>query len=165
MLNSSGRDEQFGAEYSCAESANPFSLHHALTLMPLLWQSRIRCCQSCIDTLALISVIAGVISFMADSLLRCSSCSNEFLEYSGWEIVYHELQPGCTQGIIWGLHMNCIVRHRLPSVYVFPPRSPTSISDFIHVNVFSEWSPSRIRMVRRISLGITTLPRSSLYVK
>lgn len=30
------------------------------------------------------------------------------------------------------------------------------------VNVVCDGSPSRIRMVRRISLGITTLPRSSI---
>jgi len=32
------------------------------------------------------------------------------------------------------------------------------------VNVFSSGSPSRMRMVRRISLGMTTLPRSSACV-
>ena len=61
--------------------ATLFSRHHALTLMPLLWQSMIRCCQSCIDTLALISVIAGVISFMADSLIGVPFTLFECLEY------------------------------------------------------------------------------------
>jgi hypothetical protein len=36
---------------------------------------------------------------------------------------------------------------------------------FHRSNVISDGSPSRMRMVRRISLGITTRPRSSHYVK
>ena len=83
----------------------PFSLHHALTLMPLLWQSRIRCCQSCIDTLALISVIAGVISFMADSLIGVPFTLFECLEYLS--LVYFTIfsQPFLDVGYLVGTFM------------------------------------------------------------
>ncbi len=41
-------------------------------------------------------------------------------------------------------------------------RITTSKGDILSVNVIYKGSPSRIRIVRRISLGMTTLPRSSI---
>ena len=58
----------------------------------------------------------------------------------------------------------CLCRTR--SFSQEPRRSPSCVMHRIErscaVNVFSSGSPSRMRMVRRISLGMTTLPRSSI---
>lgn len=48
-------------------------------------------------------------------------------------------------------------------MYNLPPTSSTAMQKFISgVNVFCDGSPSRILIVLRISLGMTTLPRSSI---
>ena len=50
-----------------------------------------------------------------------------------------------------------------PAIYILPARLPmaTKARSF-GVNEVNSGSPSRIRMVRRISFGMTTLPRSSM---
>ena len=56
-----------------------------------------------------------------------------------------------------------ILRHYVQSSPHLFDRSSMAKQNLSHGdNVVSDGSPSRIRMVRRISLGITTLPRSSI---
>lgn len=56
-----------------------------------------------------------------------------------------------------------IPRHYVQSIPHLFDRSSMAKQNFSHcANVICNGSPSRIRIVRRISLGITTLPRSSM---
>ena len=98
----------------------PFSLHHALTLMPLLWQSRIRCCHSCMETFVLISVIAVVmldmvkLLFVVFNLLWLSFLNgvNVFnllgqsvLNTAIWSLVYHFCDYPWQTAVILRLHL------------------------------------------------------------
>ena len=51
------------------------------------------------------------------------------------------------------------------STFTIVQSSRSRLDKVFRANVISNGSPSRILMVRRISLGMTTRPRSSLYVK
>ena len=56
-----------------------------------------------------------------------------------------------------------ILRHYVQSIPHLFDRSNMAKQNLSHrANVICDGSPSRIRMVRRISLGMTTLPRSSI---
>ena len=56
-----------------------------------------------------------------------------------------------------------ILRHYVQSIPHLFDRSSMAKQNLSHrANVICDGSPSRIRMVRRISLGITTRPRSSM---
>ena len=56
-----------------------------------------------------------------------------------------------------------ILRHYVQSSLHLFDRSSMAKQNLSHrANVVSDGSPSRIRIVRRISLGMTTLPRSSI---
>ena len=56
-----------------------------------------------------------------------------------------------------------VLRHYVQSIpHLFDRSSMAKQNLSHHVNAVCSGSPSRIRMVRRISLGITTRPRSSI---
>ena len=70
----------------------------------------------------------------------------------------------CRYGYVWLALRFC---NQFVIMYEFQPcrlaKSLRAIQNFSHcVNVINDGSPSRIRRVRRISLGMTTRPRSSM---